>query len=194
MRASNNGLPDYLQRELTFPGFRHRWVRQIPTAARQPGLGEYLGTVSALKGVGRLKVWVIQDVEKLRPELHFEGLRNLRHREVLVCREVKIEESRTDNTIAAGIAQEIRATARNPGKRHAPRCDRRIRRRHGHPVGTGVDVSQARRALPIMVDGIASRNAIRNAEDVGAVILYPHRIPIDEWSRGNSAIQLDDAG
>src|SRR5207249_4661555 len=83
-KARVRRLPDYLQRKLTLPGFRHRRVRQIPTAARQPGLSEYLGTFSALKGQGRPKVGVIQDVEKLRPELHLEALRNLRHREVLV--------------------------------------------------------------------------------------------------------------
>ena len=31
-----NRLPDYLQRKLTLPGFRHQRVRQKPGAARQP--------------------------------------------------------------------------------------------------------------------------------------------------------------
>src|SRR5207249_12065762 len=84
LRVGANSLPDYFQGKLTLPGFRHRRVRQIPTAARQPGLSEYLGTFSALKGQGRPKAGVIEGVEKLRPELHFEALRNLRHREVLV--------------------------------------------------------------------------------------------------------------
>src|SRR5437660_11239112 len=106
---------------------------------------------------------MIQDVEKLRPELHVEALRNLLHGEVLMCREVKVGKRRTDNAIAARIAQEIRATARNLRERHALRCDRRSG--HRYLEATVVDVTQkdsARIALEVMVHRIAPGNAIRN--------------------------------
>ena len=134
---------------------------------------------------------MVQDVEKLCPELHAGALRNLPHREVLVDRKIQVNEPRTDNAIAAGIAQEIRATARNRRKRHALRCDRRSG--HGHPEATGVDVTQPRIALVVVVHGIASRNAIRNAKCVGAVIFHIHRVPSDEGSGGNPVIQLENA-
>src|SRR5207302_3963972 len=134
-------LPDDLQRELDVPGLRHHEL-QTSSAARSSVLIEYLGLAGAKEGQRRPKVGVVQDVEKLCPELHAGALRNLPHREVLVDRKIQVNEPRTDNAIAAGIAQEIRATARNRRKRHALRCDRRSG--HGHPEATGVDVTQPR--------------------------------------------------
>src|SRR5437879_4838263 len=74
---------------------------------------EQRGTTRAKEGEGRRKVGVIQDVEKLRPKLHAGALRNLLDGKVLVHREIKVEQRRPDNAIAAGIAEQIRASARN---------------------------------------------------------------------------------
>src|SRR5712691_5200931 len=81
---------------------------------------EQRGTTRAKEGEGRRKVGVIQDVEKLRPELDAGALRNLLDGEVLVHREIKVDQRRPDNAIAAGIAQEIRTI--NPSRWR--RCDR----------------------------------------------------------------------
>src|SRR5436853_7066865 len=117
MRASNIDLPNQLQRKLNVPGLRYGRSLQTSRAGQRSVRIEQLGTARAKEGQGWPKVGVIQDVEKLRPELHLEALRNLRDREVLVCREIKVEESRTNNAIAAGIAYEIRAGTRNAGVR-----------------------------------------------------------------------------
>jgi hypothetical protein len=55
------------------------------------------------KGQGWREVGVIQNVEELRPELHVEGFGNLLHREVLMHREVDVEQTRADDAVAAGI-------------------------------------------------------------------------------------------
>ena len=47
---------------------------------------------------------MIQNVERLRPELHLEGLRDLRHPEFFCQRVVQIPEVRTDNGVASRIA------------------------------------------------------------------------------------------
>jgi hypothetical protein len=131
IRVENNAnfrgvrLKNYLQRQLNVPGFCRQRLLQPAPAARRSVRIEYLGITGAEKGQGRRKVGVIQDVEKLRPELHTEALRNLRYGEVLMRREIDVVQIRADNTVAAGITQQIRATARNLGKRHALRCDSR---------------------------------------------------------------------
>src|SRR5207249_8282848 len=110
-------LPNQLQRKLNVPGLRHHRGLQTPRAGGRSARIEQLGSISAKKGQGWPKVGVIQYVEKLRPELHAEAFRNLRDCEVLVCREIKVEEPRTVNAIAARIANEIRASARDSGIR-----------------------------------------------------------------------------
>src|SRR6266699_4684287 len=186
LSLSANFLPDELQGKLTLSGFRHQRIRQLPSLGRRPVLLEYLGSLTALKGQGRPRVGAIQDVEKLRPELQAGTLGNLPEREVLIEREVKIAEPWSGNAIAAGIAQEVRATARNLRESRALRCGRRGG--HGHREAIGVDVSQGRIAPVVVVHGIASRNAIGNAECVRAVIVHAHSVPCDEGSRRNSAI------
>src|SRR5215475_7772834 len=109
-------------------------------------------------------------------------------------REINVEYIRADNTVAAGVAKQIRATAWNLRKRHALRRD--FRSRHGHRVATGVDVTQehtARIALVIMVDRIEPRNFIWNAECVGTGILHAHGVPRDKGSRRNPTIRLENA-
>src|SRR5712692_3524552 len=182
----SSSLPNHLERKLNVPGQHQLRLLQAPRALRdRPVRLEDLGVTAASKGQGHLKVGVIQDVEKLRPELHGEGLGNLPDRPALVRGEIHIVQIRTDNAIAAGIAQEIRATARNRGKSHALRCDRRSR--HGYRETTGVDVSQEGTAFEIVVDGIASGKFIRNAECVGAAILRANNVPLDEGSGRNTA-------
>src|SRR5712691_3127414 len=68
-------LPNNLQRKLNVPsrGLRHRGIQTSATGQRSV-LIEQRGTTAVSKGQRRLKVGVIQDVEKLRPELHAEAL------------------------------------------------------------------------------------------------------------------------
>src|SRR4029077_8476439 len=154
----------------------------------------------AEKGIGRRKVSAIQDVEKLRPELQAGALRNLPDREVLVDREIQVEEPRAENAIAAGVAQKIRAIDRSGRRRgggfwKTAALGGKRSRRSGKREATVVDVTEensARITLEIMVCGIASRHAIRNTESIGAVILHTHGVSPDEGSCGNPTIQFDD--
>src|SRR5262249_42290994 len=111
MRASNMGLPDQLQCKLNVPGLRCHRGLQASSAGRRSVRIKQLSRARPKKGQGWPEVSVIQDVEKLRSKLHAEALRNLRGREVLIHREVKVEEPRTINAIAAGITDKIRARA-----------------------------------------------------------------------------------
>jgi hypothetical protein len=58
---------------------------------------------------------VIQHVEKLCPELQAGALRNLPDREVLVDREIQVDERRTDDAVAPGIANEFFSNANGLG-------------------------------------------------------------------------------
>src|SRR5579872_5633225 len=63
----------------------------------------------AVKRLRRKKVGVVQNVEDLRSELNVESLRNSSDRVVLSRGKVQVYKFWTDNGIAAGIAQQIRA-------------------------------------------------------------------------------------
>src|SRR6266849_1192569 len=89
-------LENHLQRKLNVPGVGCQGV-QTSAVERRSVRVEQLGRAIAKKGQGRQKVGVIQDVEKLRPELHAEALRNLLDGEVLVHREIKVDQRRSDN-------------------------------------------------------------------------------------------------
>jgi hypothetical protein len=56
---------------------------------------------------------VIQDIEDLRAELNIEAFRNSSDRGVLDCGEIQVYKFRTDDGIAAGIAEKIGASAGN---------------------------------------------------------------------------------
>src|SRR5690348_16183719 len=117
---------------------------------------------------------MIQNVEKLRPELQARTLRNLLEGEVLVNGEIQVEQRRTDNAIAAGIAQQVPTIDSSAGSscrglwkrvEIARRGKRSRQRRKGE--ATIIDVAQentARIALVVVIHRIASRNAIRNGE------------------------------
>src|ERR1700676_1951777 len=97
-------LPDYFERELNVPGWRHRRLQTSATTKRSVRI-ENLGLSRDIKREGRREVGVIQEIEKLRPELHSEGFRNLLHRKVLIQGEIQVNQWRTANAVAAGVAQ-----------------------------------------------------------------------------------------
>ena len=112
------------------------------------------------------------------------------------------ERVRTDNAIAAGVAEEIRTGAWELGirqrsvthERHTPRCD--VRSCLGQLEALVIHVPKenpARITLEIVVHWIASGNDIRNRENVGADVLYSERLGRDQRSGWNPAIQLDNA-
>src|SRR5437868_417070 len=97
-------LPNYFQRELNVSGRRHRRLHTSATT-QSSVLIENLGLSRAIKRQGRPEVGVIQEIEKLRPELHGEGFRNLLHRKVLIQGEIQVNQCRTADAVAAGVAQ-----------------------------------------------------------------------------------------
>src|ERR1700676_194614 len=116
-------LPHYLQRELNVSRQRDQAL-QTSCIGRRSIRQEYLGITGAIKGQGRRKVGVVEDIEKLRPELHVQALRNLLHPEVFDQRKIHVFQRRSNDAIAAGIAEEIRASARKTGaKRPASGSD-----------------------------------------------------------------------
>jgi len=187
-------LPHYLQRELNVSRQRDQAL-QTSCIGRRSIRQEYLGITGAIKGQGRRKVGVVEDIEKLRPELHVEALRNLLHRKVLNQREIYVLERWTDDTVASSIAEKICARARKAGaKRPASGGD--IRSCLGQLEATVIHVTEenpARTALVIVIHRIASGNKIRNGENVGADVLYSERVGSNEGSSRNPAIQLDNA-
>src|SRR6202165_3618053 len=197
--ATACGLENHLQRKLNVPGLRHQRGKASPAGRRSILIEQGRGS-TALNGQGRRKVGVIQDVEKLRPELHTEALRDPWDREVLVQREVQVDQRRPDNTIATGIAHEIRAGTRDARIR-CLRTRRAIaegqalrsyrRRRLRQSIATGLDIAQenpVRIALVVVVDGIASGDETRNGEWVGTGSLYTERVPADYGSCRNPII------
>ena len=80
--AGKTSLPHYLQCELNVSRQRDQALQTSCACGRSVAL-EYLGVTGAIKGQGRRKVCVIEDIEKLGSELHVEALRNLLHREDL---------------------------------------------------------------------------------------------------------------
>jgi len=205
MRASKMGLPDELQRKLNVPGLRHDRGLQTSSPRGRPVRIKQLRRARAKKGQRWPKVGVVQDVEKLRSKLDAEALRNLGDQEVLIHREVEIEQTWTINAIAAGVPDEIRACARDAGIRisgtrrakaegHALRSD--LRSRHWQREGIVIDVTQEdsiRIAFEIVVHRIFSGNAIGKRELVPTSILYTQRVSADERSRGNSTVHLGNS-
>src|SRR5438094_232373 len=120
MRASDISLPNQLQRELNGSGPGHQRLLQATPARYRAVRIEYLGVARAKKRQGRREVGVIQGVEELRPKLHGGSLLD---GEVFQQRGIDGVHIRADNAVAAGVAQKIRATARDLGKGHALRCD-----------------------------------------------------------------------
>src|ERR1700680_3468591 len=76
LQSSTIFLPDYFERELNVAGRSHRRLQTSATTQRSVRI-ENLGLSRAIKRQGRREVGVIQEIEKLRPELHGEGFRNL---------------------------------------------------------------------------------------------------------------------
>src|SRR5215471_14025601 len=170
-----NLLPPHFKRKLNIPGLRHCRLQTSSVGVSSVWI-EYLGGARTEKGQGWRKIRVVQDVEELGPELDVEILRNLPHRKVLVHRKIEVGQRRPDDAVTAGIAQEVRASAREFCKRHALRCNRRGRL--GQRKTTGIDVTEenpSRITLVIVIDRVASQNSIRNRECVGAGILYTQR-------------------
>jgi hypothetical protein len=200
MAAGAIDLPDYFDRELNVAGLRHQ-VLQLSSTTRRSVQLENLGLAGVKKRQGRPEVGVIHDIEKLRPELHAEALRNLLHGEVLVQREIQVDHRGTGDAIAAGIAQQIRTRAGELRARQRPIADKGHalpgrRTLLGQRVAARVDVTQenpARIALEIAVGGGTSGNQIRNGEWVAADILYLQSVSSDDGSCRNPAIHLDNA-
>src|SRR5262249_32935253 len=108
----------------------------------------------------------------------------------------------TVNAIAAGVTQQIRTRTRELGVRQCASSDKRytlrsdLRGRLRQCVTLRVDVAQedsAGIALEVLVHRIASGNAARNRECVGAGILHTQRVSADQRSGGNPTIQLENA-
>src|SRR5262249_40192698 len=109
-------------------------------------------------------------------------------------REVEVEESGTVNAVSAGIADKIRATTWDSLERYALR--RYFRSRHGQREAIVVDVAHEdspRIAFEVVTDRIASLNAVRNRECIGAGILHTQRIAPNERRRRNPTVQLNDS-
>jgi hypothetical protein len=97
--------------------------------------------------------------------------------------------------VASGVAEEVSASYRKAGaKRPASGGD--IRSCLGQLEAAVIHITEenpARTALVVVIHRIASRNKIRNGENVGADVLYSERVGSNEGSGWNPAIQLHNA-
>src|ERR1700692_3410083 len=93
--------PDNLQRKLDLSGVNRRRSHLTRNAGRRSSRIE---NVCIVGGYRHGEVGVIQDIEKLRPELHIETFRNPPDIVILEKGKIQVRNSWSDQDVATGVA------------------------------------------------------------------------------------------
>ena len=139
---------------------------------------------------------MIQDVEDLRPELDIECFRSAMDRKILSRREIQIHKFGPNYRIAASVAQQIGASAGNAGLRRRRTEGLTLRRysrsRLRQCVAIHIDIGRTRTSNVIVINRIATGNAVRNSKLVRTAVSETRRVSIDDGSGWYPSIDFEN--